>query len=87
MQRNICISCGYIVLKNALHDPDLCRDCEDVILDLNERYGFRDKEILIEDLWDDILGGGSILILSSIKIDFLIMVIENWTIYPSYITQ
>ena len=50
MERDICISCGYIILKNALHDSNLCRDCEDLMLDLNERYGFRDNEILIKDL-------------------------------------
>ena len=50
MERNICVSCGYIILKNALHDPNLCRECGDVILDLNDRYGFRDREILIKEL-------------------------------------
>ncbi len=28
MKRNICVSCGGRVLKSALTDPYMCRDCE-----------------------------------------------------------
>ncbi len=36
MVRNICISCGTMILKSAVNDPYLCRDCE-MILQGTER--------------------------------------------------
>ena len=28
MERKRCISYGYIIMKGALHDPHVCKDCE-----------------------------------------------------------
>ena len=43
MQRNRCISCGFVILKSALHDPYLCRDCEYLMPETDERYAYLDK--------------------------------------------
>ena len=43
MQRNRCTSCGFVILKSALHDPYLCRDCEYLMLETDERYAYLDK--------------------------------------------
>jgi|TARA_B100002003_G_C13829395_1_gene407759 hypothetical protein len=44
MQRKICISCGFIILKSALHDPYLCRDCEYLIMGDEGRYSYLDNK-------------------------------------------
>ena len=44
MQRRKCISCGYIIMKSALHDPYVCRDCEDLMIGPGERYMYLDNK-------------------------------------------
>lgn len=43
--RNICISCGTMILKSALSDPYLCRDCEKMLegSEREERYIYLDN--------------------------------------------
>jgi len=36
MERKRCISCGYIIVKEALHDSHICKDCEDLMIDVDE---------------------------------------------------
>ena len=44
MQKIRCISCGYIIMKEALHDPNVCKDCEDLMIGLDEKYFHLDNE-------------------------------------------
>ena len=45
MQRMICISCGFVIKKSALHDPYLCRECENLMVDTEERYAYLDHKV------------------------------------------
>jgi len=36
MQKIRCICCGLIIMKEALHDPHVCKDCEDLMIDVDE---------------------------------------------------
>jgi len=36
MERKICISCGLIIKSEALHDSNICKDCEDLMIDVDE---------------------------------------------------
>lgn len=44
MRRNICLFCGTQIMKSALRDPFLCRDCERAEIKLRDtrRYGYLD---------------------------------------------
>jgi len=45
MQKMRCISCGFIIIKEALHDPNVCKDCEDLMIDAEEQYLYPDNII------------------------------------------
>ena len=32
MQRKRCLSCGFVINNEALHDPNICKDCEDLMI-------------------------------------------------------
>jgi len=36
MQRKRCLSCRFIINNEALHDPHICKDCEDLMIDVDE---------------------------------------------------
>lgn len=45
MARYICVNCGTIIIKSALSDPYLCRDCEKLLESGRgaERYEYLDN--------------------------------------------
>ncbi|MBS3103050.1 hypothetical protein J4458_06440 [Candidatus Woesearchaeota archaeon] len=45
MRQNMCISCGFIIRKSALHDPHICRDCEHLMMGADERYSYLDSKV------------------------------------------
>jgi len=42
MRRNMCINCGTFIVKSAISDPYLCRDCERLLegAEREERYTY-----------------------------------------------
>jgi len=42
--RNICTNCGTFIVKSALSDPYLCRECEKILegAGQEERYNYLD---------------------------------------------
>jgi len=46
MRQNMCISCGFIIRKSALHDPYLCGDCENLMIGADEGYNHLDSKVL-----------------------------------------
>lgn len=45
MARYMCINCGTLIMKSALSDPYICRDCEKLLegADERQRYAFLDN--------------------------------------------
>ena len=45
MSRFICMSCGAFIMKSALSDPYVCRDCEKLLegSEIGERYSYLDN--------------------------------------------
>ena len=43
MERKKCISCGYLIIKSGHSDPYICRDCEDMMLNEEDRYAYLDN--------------------------------------------
>ena len=45
MARYICINCGMFIMKSALTDPHMCRDCEKLLEggEEQQRYVFLDN--------------------------------------------
>ena len=44
MERKQCVSCGNIILKSALLDPYLCRQCS---REEGRRYQYLDEEVVV----------------------------------------
>ena len=42
MARYICINCGTFIIKSAMSDPYMCRECEKILegAELEERYAY-----------------------------------------------
>jgi len=47
MARYMCTNCGTFILKSAVSDPYLCRECEKIIegAELEERYPYLDIDV------------------------------------------
>ena len=45
MARYMCINCGTFIMKSALSDPHMCRDCEKLLEgdEEQQRYVFLDN--------------------------------------------
>ena len=45
MRRYLCINCGTFIMKSAISDPYMCRDCEKLLdgAELGERYIYLDN--------------------------------------------
>ena len=45
MARFICINCGIFIVKSAMSDPYMCRDCEKLLegAEIGERYNYLDN--------------------------------------------
>lgn len=45
MARYICINCGSFIMKSALSDPYMCRECEKLVegAQLERRYNYLDN--------------------------------------------
>lgn len=43
MKGKRCISCGYIIQKSAVEDPYLCRECELLMLEPEQRFAYLDR--------------------------------------------
>ena len=45
MARYMCINCGTFIMKSALSDPHMCRDCEKLLegADREEKYAYLDN--------------------------------------------
>lgn len=45
MMKFVCINCGTFIVKSALSDPYLCRDCEKLLegAEIEERYARLDN--------------------------------------------
>ncbi|MBI2657641.1 hypothetical protein HYX08_03025 [Candidatus Woesearchaeota archaeon] len=42
MARYVCINCGTFIMKSAVSDPYMCRDCEKLLqgIDGERKYGY-----------------------------------------------
>ncbi len=45
MIRNKCIYCGSFIMKSAINDPYLCRECEKLVqgTEMTEKYDYLDN--------------------------------------------